>query len=499
MLNIVLDNDVVLDLLSLSKNDTQHTFARLQKSPIHFWVSCCVSSLLETQINTAHHKPLTALFDGNNVQWLSSLAAHWSEIPANCPNKIQALMSLDAATLPGMTIIWSNNLDFTSVLPDIEWGDHEFVYGMLAQYEDETSFADLTSQQLLQRPMLEKYLFNVLKHGQYVGGPEIEELESELAAYVDAKHCVTVASGTDALLVALMAIGVKHGDEIITSPFNFIASAEMIALLGAKPVFADIDPNTYTLNPFLLKSATKFKTKAIVAANVFGQCADFFAINKIANQYDLPVIEDATQSFGASYHNRKSGILSAISCTSFYPSQPLGAYGEAGACFTNDDVLANMMRQIRHHGQNKRYHHQHIGISSRLNTIQASLLLAKLKHFPEDLEARLQVAETYNRLLEGHVKTPVVVSHNTSVYSQYTIEVNHRNEVQQQLQKQGITTMIHYPIPIHLQPVFASFDQSEGSFPVAEAVARRVLSLPIHSYLSEEKQTEIVDALISVL
>jgi UDP-2-acetamido-2-deoxy-ribo-hexuluronate aminotransferase len=499
MLNIVLDNDVVLDLLSLSKNDTQHTFTRLQKSPIRFWLPCCSLSLLETQINTIHHKPLAELLNGNKVQWLSSLAAHWNEIPTNCPNKTQALISLDAATLPGMTIIWSNNSDFTSVHPDIEWGDHEFVYGMLAQYEDEASFADLTSQQLLQRPMLEKHLFNVLKHGQYVGGSEVEELESELAAYVNAKHCITVASGTDALLVALMAVGVKHGDEIITSPFNFIASAEMITLLGAKPVFADIDPNTYTLNPFLLKSATKLKTKAIIAANVFGQCADFFAINQIANQYDLPVIEDGAQSFGASYHNRKSGILSAIGCTSFYPSQPLGAYGEAGACFTNDDTLAKTMRQVRNHGQSKRYHHQHVGMSSRLNTLQASLLLAKLKYFPKELEDRIKVAETYNRLLEGHLKTPVIVSHNTSVYSQYTIEVNHRNEVQQQLQKQGITTMIHYPMPIHLQPVFASFNQGQGSFPVAESVARRVLSLPIHPYLSLDRQTEIVDALISVL
>lgn len=497
MLNIILHNDIVLELLSKSKNDTQHSFVRLQKSPTRFWLPCCSLSLLETQIYPTHHRPLSILLD-KKVQWLSSLAAHWNNIPADCPNKTQAQMSLDAATLPGTTIIWTDKPDFTSVHPDIEWGDHEFVYSMLAQYEDEPSFVDLESQQLTLRPTLEKHIFNVLKHGQYIAGAEVRTLESKLADYVGAKYCLSVASATDALLIALMAIDIKAGDEVITSPFNSTAVVELVTLLGAKPVFVDVEATTYTLNPLLLSSAITQKTKAIIATNLLGQCADFNVINKIANQYNLPVIEDAAQSFGATYHNLKSCTLSAIGCTSFYPTQPLGAYGEGGACFTNDNELIDMMRQLRGNGQNKRNHHPFISINSRLDTLQASLLLAKLKIFPEELEKRVQIAENYNRLLGEKIKKPMIAFHNTSVYAQYTIEVNNRNEVQKKLQQRGIPTAVYYPQPIHLQPAFASLNYGEGSFPVAETVAQHVLSLPIHPYLTKGTQTRIVNALKSL-
>jgi len=502
MLNIILDNDIVLELLSKSKNDTIHSFIRLQKSPVRFWLPCCSLSLLETQMQSSIHQPLATLLD-KKVQWLSSLAAHWHEIPSDCPNKIQALMSLDAATLPGTTIIWTNKLDLTSLHPDIEGGDHEFVYAMLAQYENEPSLIDLESQQLILRPTLEKHIFNVLKHGQYIGGAEVQALEKQLADYVGVKHCISVASGSDALLIALMAVDVKAGDEVITSPFNFVAVAEMIALRGAKPVFVDIEPITYTLNPSLLRSAITRNTKAIIASNLFGQCADFYAINKIANQYNLPVIEDASQSFGATYHDKKSGTLSAIGCTRFSPSQPLGAYGNAGACFTDDENLANLMRQLGDHGQDKDkpYHHQVIGINGRLDTLQASLLLAKLALFPKEVEDRAHIAATYNGLLkqEEKIKIPFIASHNICVYSQYTIEVNNRDDVQQQLQQRGIPTVVHYPVPLHLQPVFAYLNHAENSFPVAKTVAQRVLSLPMHPYLTEQMQIKIVNALKSVL
>jgi UDP-2-acetamido-2-deoxy-ribo-hexuluronate aminotransferase len=498
MLNIVLDNDIVLDLLSLSKNDTQHNFARLQKSPICFWVPCCTLSLLETQIHAKDHYPLSTLIK-HNVQWLSSLAAHWQQIPAKCANKIQAMISLDAAALPGSTIIWTNDDDFTSLHAEIEGGDHEFVYGMLAQYENEPALVDLESQQLILRTPLEKQIFQVLKHGQYVAGAEVEMLEQELVAYLGAKHCIGVASGSDALLLALKAVGVQAGDEVITSVFNFIATAELIVLMGAKPIFVDIEPITYTINSSVLRTALTKKTKAIVVPNLFGQCADFDAINKIATQHNIPVIEDASQSFGASYHDKKAGTLATIGCMSFYPSQILGSYGKAGACLTANDELAQKLQKLRNHGQDNHYHHQLIGFNSRLDTLQASILLAKLKHFPQELEQRLKVAENYNKLLEGSVTPPMIATYNRSVYSQYSIEINNRHLVQQKLQQDEIPTAVHYPLPIHLQPAFAYLKQGEGRFPVAEKVAYRVLSLPIHPYLTLETQTRIVEALKSVL
>lgn len=495
MLNIVLDNDVVLELLSKSTNDTQYSFIRLQKSPIRFWLPCCLLSLLETQIYPTHHQPLSTLLN-KNVQWLSSLAAHWEEIPTDCPNKTQALMSLDAAILPGTTIIWTNHSDFLSIHPDIEWGDHEFVYSMLAQYENEASLLGLANQQLILRPQLEKHIFNVLKHGQYIVGTEVENLENELAAYVDVQHCISVTNASNALLIALMAINIKPGDEVITSSFNSIATASMITWLGAKLVFVDIEPSTYALNPTLLGSAITPKTKAIVVANVFGQCADFNAINEIANQHDLVVIEDATQSCGATYHSLKSGTLATISYTSFSPYQVLSAYGDGGACFTNDEELANRMRQLRNFGQDQHNHCSIIGISSRLDTLQASLLLAKLKVFPQELESRTQIAANYTRLLKGKLKTPIIASHNTSVYTQYIIEIDNRENVQQQLQKRDIPTAVPHLLPLHLQPIFAK--QGESHFPVTETVAPRVLSIPMHPYLTEEIQTQITKALINV-
>jgi UDP-2-acetamido-2-deoxy-ribo-hexuluronate aminotransferase len=499
MLNIVLDNDTILGLLSRTANDLQHRYTRLQKSSIRFWIPCCSLSLLETQIVPAHHHPLSTLLD-NNVQLLSSLAAHWREIPANHRNKSQALMSLDAAVLPGTTIIWTNNPKFASAHPDIESGDHEAIYALLAQSEEESPLVDLTTQQLNLRPILEKQWWNVLKHGQYILGPEVPLLEQQLAAYVGAKHCIAVANGTEALLIALMAIGIKAGDEVITSPFNFIAAAEMIALLGAKPVFVDIEPNTYLLNPALLPAAITTKTKAIIPVSLYGQCADFDTINNIATAHKLPVIEDAGQSFGATYKDRHSCTLSTIGCTSFFPTKPLGAYGDAGACFTEDDQLAAVMRRLRVHGQEKHYQHRLIGLNSRLDTLQASILLAKLSIFDKELENRAKISATYTRLLSNHpqIKTPVIASHNSSVYAQYTVAVEKRDQVQQQLKERGIPTAVHYPVPIHLQPAFSYLGQGQGSFPVAETAAQRVLSLPMHPYLIEEGINETVGVIKKV-
>jgi UDP-2-acetamido-2-deoxy-ribo-hexuluronate aminotransferase len=500
-LNIVLDSDIILALLAKTSNETQHSFSRLQKEPVKFWMPCCLLATLEAHIYSSEYYPLETLL--KKVQPLSSLAYHWQNIPANHPNKTQALMSLDATTLPGNAIIWTNDPDFASADPTIEAGEEQFIFGMITIYEAETEgtqpFIDLEKQQLAIRPLIEEKLFSVLKHGKYILGPEVQTLEEELANYVDAKHCITVASGTDALFIALMTVGVGAGDEVITTPFSFFATAEVIALLGARPVFVDIDPNTYALNPTLLEKAITSKTRAIMPVNLYGQCADYFTINTIANNHFLPVIEDAAQSFGALYHERRSGTLSAIGCTSFFPSKPLGAYGDGGACFTDDDELAETIRLLRLHGQEKRHHHAIIGMNSRLDTLQAALLLAKMKQFPQEIEARIRIGNTYSKLLEGTVKTPVIASYNTSVYAQYTIEVDNRDEVRQKLQDLGIPTAVHYPTPMHLQPAFAHLGYGEKSFPIAEAAAKRVLCLPMHPYLTEDKLTQIVDAIGSVL
>lgn len=346
-------------------------------------------------------------------------------------------------------------------------------------------FVDLKTQQRKILPELERRMKAVLQHGRYIMGPEIQELEEKLAAYVGGKHCIAVASGTDALLIALMALGVGAGDEVVTTPFSFVATGETIALLGAKPVFVDIDDRTYNLDPSLLEAAITPRTRAILPVSLYGQCAEFDAINAVAGKHGIPVIEDAAQSFGAGYRGRKSCALSGIGCTSYFPSKPLGCYGDGGACFTDDEELATKMRRIRVHGQDRRYHHSVLGINGRMDTLQAAVLLAKLGIFPDEVEARARIAARYGELLRDVVTTPYIEPHNTSVFAQYTVQVDHRDAVQEKLRDEGIPTAVHYPIPLHLQPVFAGLNLPVGSFPVSESVGKRVLSLPMHPYLTD--------------
>lgn len=335
----------------------------------------------------------------------------------------------------------------------------------------------------------------VLRHGQFILGPEVRELEMKLGEFVGVRNTIAVASGTDAILVALMALGVESGDEIITTPFSFIAAAEAIALMGAIPAFVDIDEKTYNLNPFLLESAITSRTKGILPVSLFGQCADFDEINAVAANHRIPVIEDACQSFGAMYKGRRSCSLSRVACTSFFPSKPLGCYGDGGACFTDDDSLADRMRRIRAHGQGRRYHHEILGLNSRLDTLQAAVLLAKMTVFDEELAARSRIAKRYEELLQDTVATPCVAWYNSSVYALYSVQVNCRDTVREILRIEGIPTAVHYPVPLHLQPVFSSLGIPEGSLPVAESLAKRVLSLPMHPYLSEDQLTRIASAL----
>lgn len=358
-------------------------------------------------------------------------------------------------------------------------------------------FIDLKAQYAILREKIDTRIHSVLAHGQFIMGPEVAELEQRLAARAGAKHCVACSSGTDALLIALMALGVGPGDEVVTTPFTFVATVETIALLGATPVFVDIDPRTYNLDPSRLDAAITPRTKAVVPVSLYGQCAEMDAIDAIAAKHGIAVIEDGAQSFGATYKGRQSCNLSTIGCTSFFPSKPLGCYGDGGACFTNDDALATGMRQIRVHGQDRRYHHPRVGINGRIDTIQAAVLLAKLEAFENEIELRAQVAATYTRRLHDVVVTPYIESHNTSVYAQYTIQVEDRQGFQEHLNAAGVPTAVHYPVPLHLQPAFAVSKYGRGSFPLAESAADHVVSLPMHPYMSAEDQQKVVAAVFA--
>lgn len=356
-------------------------------------------------------------------------------------------------------------------------------------------FIDLKTQQNRIKDKINAGIQNVLTHGQYILGPEVIELEEKLAAYVGAKHCITCANGTDALQIAQMAFGIGPGDEVITPGFTYIATAETVVLLGAKPVYVDVNPKTYNLDVEKLEAAITPRTKAIIPVSLYGQCADFDAINAIATKYNIPVIEDAAQSFGATYKGRKSCNLSTVACTSFFPSKPLGCYGDGGAIFTNDDELAKVIRQIARHGQDKRYHHIRVGVNSRLDTLQAAILLPKLEILDDEMQARQKVAEIYNKLFSqaGINTTPYLESHNTSAWAQYTIQVDSRAEVQEKLKAQGIPTAVHYPIPLNKQPAVADADVM---LPIGDTIAERVMSLPMHPYLTIEAQEKIVQALV---
>lgn len=358
-------------------------------------------------------------------------------------------------------------------------------------------FIDLQTQYQLHKTKIDAAIARVLQHGQFLFGPEIELLEQQLANYVGVAHCIAMSSGTTALQVALMALNIQPNDEVITTPFSFFATAEVIYLLGAKPVYVDIDPQTYLLNPALLTKAITSKTKAIIPVGLYGQCADMDAINAIAKQHNIAVIEDAAQSFGATYKGKKSCSLSTIACTSFFPSKPLGGYGDSGACFTDDNELAYRMRVITNHGQQNRYNHVAIGINGRMDTLQAAVLLEKLALFETEIVLRNQVAEYYRYYLPAHLTPPVIAAYNQSVYAQYTVQVDHREKVQQLLTEAGIPTAVHYAIGLHQQPVVANFTSTHNLFfPVTEYCAKRVLSLPFYPYLQEEMVKRVCEQLL---
>lgn len=361
-------------------------------------------------------------------------------------------------------------------------------------------FIDLKSQYEALKSQIQARINTVLEHGQYIMGPEVKELEDKLQAHTGSKHCITVASGTEALLISLMALGIKPGDEVITTPFTFAATAEVIVLLGAKPVFVDIEPDTCNIDASLIEAAITTKTRAIMPVSLYGQPADMDEINAIAARHgNLPVIEDAAQSFGATYKGRKSCNLSTIGCTSFFPSKPLGCYGDGGAIFTNDDTLALACREIRVHGQSQRYTHTRVGVSGRMDTLQCAIVLAKLERFVWEIEQRLAIGARYNAEFD-RIGFPRVIQREdrTSVYGQYTVLCDDRTAVQQRLSETGIPTAVHYPIPLNEQPAYAAACQPSDT-PRAKVAAQRVMSLPMSAELTPDTQRTVVDSLTALV
>ena len=356
-------------------------------------------------------------------------------------------------------------------------------------------FVDLKVQYAAVKEAMDARIRKVLEHTQFILGPEVAELEQRLATYTGAKHCITCASGTEALLIALMALGVKAGDEVITTPLTFVATAEMIVLLGARPVFVDVEPDTCNIDAARIEAAITSRTRAIMPVALYGQPADMDEINAMAARRGIAVIEDAAQSLGATYKGRRSCNLSTIGCTSFFPSKPLGCYGDGGALFTSDDALATAMREIRTHGQSARYRHTRIGVGGRMDTIQCAVVLAKLERFEWEIARRIEIGRRYDALLSERapdLKSVQVKSDRTSVYAQYTVITPRRDQVQSELKARGIPTAVHYPIPLHRQPAYA--EHASRALPASETAAAQVISLPMYADLPPGIQERIAAA-----
>ncbi|MDQ1911285.1 DegT/DnrJ/EryC1/StrS family aminotransferase [Paenibacillus sp. GD4] len=363
-------------------------------------------------------------------------------------------------------------------------------------------FIDLKQQYEQNKEEIHQAITSVLESTAFIMGPQVAQLEKSLAEYTGAKHVLACSSGTDALLLALMALDLKPGDEVITSPFSFFATAEVICLLGGTPVFVDIDPVTYNLDTERLQEKITARTKAIIPVSLYGQCADMDEINEIAGKYNIAVIEDAAQSFGAEYKGNKSCNLSTIGCTSFFPSKPLGCYGDGGAIFTNDDQLAQKMRSLLVHGQSARYQHRYIGINGRMDTLQAAILNVKIKYFPDEVLERDRIAKRYTEGLRPAVDserivTPVIKSDRTSVYAQYSIRVKDREAFIAYLNSKQIPTAVHYPVPMYRQEALSCLQIDPKEYPVTEQVSREILSIPMSAFLTEDQQDYIIETILS--
>ncbi len=361
-------------------------------------------------------------------------------------------------------------------------------------------FVDLKPQYAALKTDINEAIQKVLDHGQFILGPEVQHFEKELFEYTGGAHSLCVASGTDALMIAMMAIDIQPGDEIITTSFSFFATAEIIAVLGAKPIFVDIEKDTYNLDANKIEQAVTSKTKAIIPVSLYGQCANMDEINTIAQKHNLTVIEDAAQSFGAKYKGKKSCNVSTLACTSFFPAKPLGCYGDGGAVFSQDKDLADKMESIRTHGQEGRYNHVRLGINGRMDSIQCAVLTQKLKRYDWEIEQRQKVAGMYTeglKELEGKIQLPVVRDDRDSVWAQYTIAVDNRDQFQAQLKEKGIPTSVHYPVPMHMQPALKKLVDVRFDLSISEQAGKRVVSLPMYADMPDGDVQKVIEAVKS--
>jgi UDP-2-acetamido-2-deoxy-ribo-hexuluronate aminotransferase len=359
-------------------------------------------------------------------------------------------------------------------------------------------FANLQLQYQAYKDKIDSNIQVILNKSNYILGEEVDILEKELQNFTGAKYAIACSSGTDALLLALMTLDIQPGDEIITTPFTWISTAEMMALIKARPVFVDIEPDTYNINANLIEAAITTKTKAVMPVSLYGQPADMDAIQAIADKYNLKVIIDGAQSFGSTYNNKTDSNLGDISTTSFFPSKPLGCYGDGGAVFTNNEEYANKIKLLRVHGQNKRYHHKYIGIGGRLDTMQAAILLAKLPYFKKELIDRQRIADQYTYILSKIYQTPIIKINRTSAWAQYTLRVKSRDILQLKLKEESIPTSVFYPIPLHLQECFRYLDYKNGDFPISEKASKEVISIPINPFLTNNQVDYVVQKLMKI-
>lgn len=526
MTDIVLYEDVVIDFLTGDENKGRfldRVFSRGKKRGARFWLVASAIPRLYSALESREGTPgdpvmhLDKFLDQVNI--LSILGSDLKGISVASDSRKELFLHT-VENLGKDAVVLSNDKYLKERSPQV-FTPEEYVSKLDGELVSRPlPFADLNSQQMCIREKLEKNIFQVLKHGRYIMGPEVGELEEKLASYVGVKHAIGCASGTDALLLALMAYGIGPGDAIFTTPFTFIATAEVISLLGAIPVFVDIDPCTFNIDPEQLKLAVKalrsndsaryplprhikvpLAPRGIITVDLFGLPANYNRIHEIAEREKLFVIEDAAQSFGAKYKGKKACGLGDIGCTSFFPAKPLGCYGDGGMCFTDNDVIAEKIRSLRLHGKGgHKYENVRIGINGRLDTLQAAILLAKFEIFPRELEQRQIVASRYNEMLgslEG-IKTPYIPPDYKSAWAQYSVlasSEDQRKRSQGKLKDAGIPTAIYYPKPLHLQKAFSYLGYESGDFPASEDCARKIFSIPMHPYMTESEQVRIKDAL----
>ena len=539
-MNVVFDVNIVLDILLQRKeyyHEQERCFQLLIANgvPLYFPVWALPTLQYVHLVELKRLQKAGGIKEDENIRQLSkqqlkfffgqviictSLGAHWDAIPPDYLDHEDALISFSASLLPGNTIIWTEDRSFMA-FGDITTGDHHVVKEELSNKENSVPFIDLAAQQQRIRTKLDKNIHTVLRHGKYIMGPEVKELEERLAAFAGVKHCIGCASGTDALLMALMAMDVGPGDAIFTTPFTFIATAEVISLLGATPVFVDIAPKTFNIDSGKLELAikavktndpsiyplpgkvkaqsSKLKASGVISVDLFGLPCDYDRINAIAKEHGLFVIEDAAQGFGGEYKGKRAGSLADIGCTSFFPAKPLGCYGDGGAVFTDNSEIAETLRSIRVHGKGiHKYDNARIGLNARLDTLQAAILNAKFDIFPQEINLRNQVASKYTKLLApcSTLHAPFVPEGYKSAWAQYSLLSDKKDKIQAALKEKGIPTAVYYPKPLHFQTAFAYLGYKEGDMPISESCSRRIFSLPMHPYL-EEREIERICGIIS--